>query len=582
MPEIQERASGEAMSSQQSETEISEFVLGYLEPISGGSPAGNDASGEEEYFKLNMEIPKTVPDYKKCIELSEIILKEKSKDIKVASWLCFALFRTEKTKGLKDGLSIIYNMLKKYENNLFPANPLHRSKAIQFINTSRFFKLVEKEEINRSNASDIIESERTLTQIIIECQRLFPDSLPVLKSLKEIIDDQAEKAKSLIAPPKKEESIKETFVEEKSQSKIEITPSGKIEESQKTQQSSGASTSSLKEIKLSSEKDAIAQLRQILTYFFDNQFREGGTSAGDGVKKEKIPDNHFVFGLGRQLQWSKIIRPSDTDKITQIEAPNQVIRGKMKEWFASSNWDTLIPRIEISFLKANSEFPFWLDAQRYVVKALEQKGGIYIQASEDIKIHLAKLLQRIPDLPQLIFKDKQTPFADDETIKWINEGVKSSLPGGKGAESIILPPIMGEDYDLINKEYETACNELPENFEKNISEMQKGIGSDTRRKGKFLRRLNLANYCIQAKKYELAEVNLNELKTLIEEYNIAEWESALCTAVWQSLYLVNAKLISEANGELKTKLENQQKELFRKIAKYDGILAMKLQQKINN
>ncbi len=563
MPEIQELAS-------QSEMEISEFVQGYLEPIPGGSPAGNDASGEEEYFKLNMEIPKTVPDYKKCIEFSEIILKEKSKDIKVAAWLSFALFRTEKIKGLKDGLNIIYQLLKKYENDLFPANPLHRSKAIQFINTSRFFKLVEKEDINRSNAADIIEAEKILIQIVSECQKLFPDSIPVLKSLKEIIEGHAEKAKSLVAPPKNEEPVKE----EKSDSKIEVTPSGKIEETQKPQQTAAPTTSSLKEIKLTNEKDAIAQFRQTLTFLFESQ-----QPSADGIKKEKIPENHFVFGLARQLQWSKIIRPPDADKVTQIEAPNQVIRGKMKEWFTSSNWDTLIPRIEISFLKANSEFPYWLDAQRYVTKALEQKGGIYIQASEDIKIHLAKLLQRIPDLLQLIFKDKQTPFADDETIKWINEEVKPSLSGGKGAESIILPPIMGEDYDPINKEYETACNELPGNFEKNISEMQKGISSDPRKKGKFLRRLNLANYCIQAKKYELAEVNLNELKASIEEYNIAEWETALCTAVWQSLYLVNAKLISEVNAELKTKLENQQKELFGKIAKYDGILAMKLQQK---
>jgi len=564
MPEIQE-------------AEISEFVQGYLEPIPGGSPSGNDASNEEEYFKLNMEIPKTVPDYKKCIELSEIILKEKSKDIKVAAWLSFALFRTEKIKGLKDGLSIMLNLLKKYENNLFPANPLHRSKAIQFINTSRFFKLVEKEDINRSNAADIIEAEKVLTQIISECQRLFPDSIPVLKSLKEIIADHAEQAKSLTEPQKKDEPAKELTVEEKSENKVEVTPSGKIEESQRLQQVT-ATTSPLKEIKLTSEKDAVTQLRQTLTFFFESQ---QPIPSGDGVKKEKIPDNHFVFGLARQLQWSKLIRPPDSDKITQIEAPNQVIRGKIKEWFNSSNWDTLIPRIEISFLKANSEYPYWLDAQRYITKALEQKGGIYIQASEDIKIHLAKLLQRIPDLPQLIFKDKQTPYADDETIKWIIEEVKPSLSGGKGAESIILPPIIEEDYDPINKEYETACNELPENFEKNISEMQKGIGSDIRRKGKFLRRLNLANYCIQAKKYDLAEVNLNELKALIEEYNIAEWESALCTAVWQSLYLVNAKLISESNGELKTSLENQQKELFGKIAKYDGILAIKLQQKIN-
>jgi type VI secretion system ImpA/VasJ family protein len=443
---------------------------------------------------------------------------------------------------------------------------------MQFINTTRFFKLVEKEEINSSNANDIIEAEEILVQIISECEKLFPDNTPVLKSLKEVIETQAERAKTLTTPPKKGEPDKEIVPGEKSENKSEPL-SDKTAKPSITQPTS-TTTEPVKEIKLTSEKDAIAQLRQTLTFFYETQL--------DGVKKEKIPENNSVFGLARQLQWSKMIRPPDTDKVTQIEPPNQVIRTKVKEWFTSSNWETLVPRIEISFLKANSEFPYWLDAQRYVTSALEQKGGIYKQASEDIKIHLAKLLQRIPDLHQLIFKDKQTPFADDETIKWINEEVKPSLSGGKSAESIILPPIIGEDYESINKEYEDACSQLPANFEKNYAEIQKGINSDTRKKGKFLRKLNLANYCIQAKKYELAEVNLNELKALIEEYKIAEWETALCTAVWQSLYMVNSKLISDSNGEIKTSLEKQQKELFSKIAKYDGILAIKLQQKINN
>ncbi len=92
-----------------SELEIPDIVQDYLEPISDNPQVGNDASNEEEYFVLNMEIPKTTPDYKKCIELSAVILKEKGKDIKIATWLCFAMFRTEKSRGLVNGLKLIYH-----------------------------------------------------------------------------------------------------------------------------------------------------------------------------------------------------------------------------------------------------------------------------------------------------------------------------------------------------------------------------------------------------------------------------------------------------------------------------------------
>jgi type VI secretion system protein VasJ len=547
--------------------QIPEIVQKYLDPIAGDSATGKDAANEEEYFLLNMEMPKTKPDYQKCIELADVILREKSKDVKVASWLCFALFRTEKIQGLKDGLNIIYQLLNKYENNLFPENTIHRSKAIQFINADRFYKLVEREQINKSNAKDVIEADEILNQIIELNKKLFPENTPVLKSILEVLKNHVEKANSLLTSPKPAEQVKKETPENK---EAASKPPGV--ERPRPQTPSPPVSAAPSDIKISNEKDAIVQLRKILGFFFEtNQ---------DGTQKEKVPETTSVFGITRQLQWGNIFRPADTDKVTQIEAPNQIIQGKMKEWFSSNNWDTLIPRVELSFLKPNSEYPYWLDLQRYVAKALEQKGGVYAQAAEDIKIQLAKLLLRFPDFHQLKFKDKNTPFADVETIKWINDEVKSSLSGGKGSESIILPPIMGEDFNPINKEYEAFVKELPNKFEENVLKLQDGIKTDTRIKGKFLRRLNLANYCYEAKQYNLAKINLIELKKLIDDYNIIEWESALCTSVWQSLYLTNLKLIEESQDkDSKQSIQQEQKELFSKIAKYDGILAIKISQK---
>jgi type VI secretion system protein VasJ len=543
------------------EITLSDFVLEYLEPMPGDSPTGSDAANSEEYFKLNMEIQKTMPDYKKCIEFCEIILKEKSKDIKAAAWLCFALFRTEKIRGLKDGLAIILELLKRYEQSLFPANNIHRSKALQFLNSSRVFKLVENEAITKANADDITEANKILNEIIIACEKQFPGNVPVLNAFVNAIKNHADTALSLKAP--KQEQQQDT-PKEKPVSERSVTPAGQVIDQRRPAAS--------EEIKLSSDKDAILQLKKLMMFFFEDQ--------ADGTKKEKVPEFHLVFGLARQLQWGRLYRPPETDKITQIEAPNQIIQGKIKEWFSSGSWDKLIPRIELNFLKGESEFQYWLDAQRYTVKALDQLGGNYSTAAEDIKINLSRLLSRIPDLPKLKFKDKTTPFADNDTIKWINEEVLAATSGGKAKSGdILLPPIMGEEYDELNKEYEEACSKLPKNFEETVAAMQTGIQTDTRKKGKFLRRLNLAGYCYMAKEYNLAKVNLAELNHLIDEYNLAEWESALCTAVWQTEYLTNTKLISEVSKDQIFLIEKEQKELFNKIAKYNGILALKLSKK---
>ncbi len=560
---------------------ISDFVKEFLDPIPGDSPAGIDAASGEEYFKLNMEIAKTVPDYKLCIELAGAVLKEKSKDIKAACWLCFALFRTEKLKGLKDGLSLIYYLLSKFENNLYPSNAAHRSKALQFLNTSRFTKLLEKEEINKSNAEDIIEAGKTLNLILEENEKLFSADKPSLKTLQEVMEAHVQSANTILSsakknvPPEPEKIAVQSLLREDKVEKakdIVVTAEGKIEKQSSEEHIVMMPAAPPKDHKLSNDKDALTQIRQALSFFFEEEH--------EGNKKEKIPapESIFVFGLSRELQWSRLIRPPDNDKITQIEAPNKIIQAKIKEWYAAGSWDTLIVRVETNFLKPDSEFPYWLDPQGYVTKALEQKGGNYVKASEVIKFHLAKLLNRIPDFAQLKFRDMQTPFADDETVNWINDEVKNIFGGGK-SESSILPPIIAENYDHINKEYESFLKELPQKFEENLSLMQQGVETDTNLKGKFLRKLNISSYCLNAKQYDLSKVFLAELIKEIDLYNLSDWEPALSTAVWKTSYLINSKIIDESKveGEI-ISLQKEQKELFNKIAKYDGILAIKLNQ----
>ncbi len=528
---------------------IPEAVKELLEDIPGDKPFGIDASNDQEYFKLTMEVPKTIPDYKSWVELSQNILTEKSKDIKVAVWLCFAFYRVENISGLKKGLILILQLLKKFGNNLYPSEPLYRSKAIQFINTGRVTKLLEKEDINRTNAGDIIDAGKILNEIIIECEKLFSDKKPLLDSLQSVINTHVAAAEPLLKPSEK---------------KNEIAASPVIKPGIAVSKSVGAP----QEVVLTSEKDAVVQLRKVIAFFFEYD--------EEGTKKQRVPENYFIFGLSRQMQWTNLVRPVDNNGITLIEAPNKIIQGLIKDWFGNGNYDMLIARIENEFIKENSPFRYWFDAQKYLIDSLEKKGENYKSAAGDIKIQLALLLKKIPDLPELKFKDKQTPFADPDTINWLNNDVKVVL-SSDGSGKSILPPILGEDFEQVNKEYEIIIKDIPENFEKNLLKMQSDLNVEDRKKGKFLRRLNLANYCFKLKEYDLARINLLELKDIIEKYNLAGWEYALCISVWQSLYLTNHEIISQTKDkDLAVELEKEQNSLFHEIAKYDGILAIKL------
>lgn len=540
---------------------IPDNIQEYLEPISGDSPVGVDASDTEEFFKLNMEFPKTVPDYKNWIELSEVILKEKSKDIKVASWLCFAFYRTENLKGFRDGLILVNELLKKFGNDLFPANPALKNKAIQFLNTSRVTKLLEREEINKANADFVLQIGELVTQILGECEKLMPDNVPVLQSLQDIFITHTESAKKALNPP--------PAPEKKPTPPPQPRPQPKPSESFESQE---VTPVVVKMAAPASEDDAVIQLRRTLTYLYEYK--------QDGETKERVPDSYFAFGIARLLQWSTLPLPVSDEKVTNIEPPNDIVRRLMSQWFNENKYDILIPRIELEFIRDNSEFRYWFDAQRYLVQSLEAKGGNYGLAAQDIKYHLARLIKRLPDLPDLIFSGGEVPFADKETKQWLEEVSRSvSSGGGSGGGSAISIPIVDAVYDDIKSEYMHALNELPAKFEENFEKMRQGLNSDERTKGKFLRRLNLANYCYEAKHYNVAKVYLEELKALIDELKLGEWEPALSVSAWQSLYLTNVQLLFTTDGETaRAALEKQQEELYYKIARYNGILAINLEQ----
>jgi hypothetical protein len=103
------------------------------------------------------------------------------------------------------------------------------------------------------------------------------------------------------------------------------------------------------------------------------------------------------------------------------------------------------------------------------------------------------------------------------------------------------------------------------------------MAGEIRRKGRFLRTLNLANYCLAAKQYELASIHVSGLLEKIESYQLTAWEPALCLATWESAYLVTKKLMAgEKNKERLASLEQQQKDLFARIGNLDGALALRL------
>ena len=103
------------------------------QPINETEPAGTDVSFDPDYEQLESEIRKTeslageVTDWSEVVRLSTALLREKSKDFRVASYLVAGLFHVKNYPGLAEGLTAYQELAGRYWDNGYP--PAKRVRA---------------------------------------------------------------------------------------------------------------------------------------------------------------------------------------------------------------------------------------------------------------------------------------------------------------------------------------------------------------------------------------------------------------------------------------------------------------------
>ena len=131
--------------------DLPEEVAELLDAISSERPTGEDIERTEdqeamvEYMRLQSEMQKrSGNDYPLCVSLCKAILTEKSKHIRVATWLCVAWFRTEELPGLKKGLLLLHALFDRFSDQLHPQKSTHQTKIVQRLNNEPRLQMVDK------------------------------------------------------------------------------------------------------------------------------------------------------------------------------------------------------------------------------------------------------------------------------------------------------------------------------------------------------------------------------------------------------------------------------------------------------
>ncbi len=479
------------------------------EPISTENPSGESARYEPEFERLEAEMQKMeslagdAVDWKKVVSLSREILKNKSKDLLVGSYLALGLLETEGCNGLSNGLACIEGLVSDHWPSLFPAAKRMRARinALNWLSEKAGASLA-RSEANRENAQGLSDCEELTQSLEALLNEKADPGEPVFRDLERTIQEQL----SQLTPAGGDA----VATEAKPAGKTAAVPAPLTAVPATPPVSKVESTEDAKRLL----KDAFGSLKKVASF-----------TRGQDLTRP------LSYRLIRFLTWSEIdaLPPAESGK-SRIPPPPQQLRERFQTLSEESAWEELIIQAESKV----AEFPFWLDLHRISETALTKLGSEYSKAGNALKSEVSTLLDRLPDLIEIEFSDG-TPFADDSTRNWISTRIfpknesKKTDPAPSDNEKDSLAEIWSKSRQLLLEGDTKAA----------LSLVQEATRSAATERQKFLAQLELANICLETGHTKAALAHFEMIDERIKRFSLDIWEPDLASKVleiyWHTL-----------------------------------------------
>jgi type VI secretion system protein ImpA len=554
-----------------------------LAPIPGENPSGQNLRYVPIYDKIkearrkeeviaqgDWQRPLKEADYRQVIKLASEALATKGKDLQVAAWLTEALIYEEGISGLRDGVKLLRGLLENFWDSVFPepedgdlelrAAPLnwvgdYRDVELAIhqvaLTTSGldWFKYKESQTVGyESDAPDgspkadarnkaikegkltaeefdkefsatpkadyqkmVTDCEQSLEELELLntfCEARFGDTAPSFRRVRVAVEDIQHVARLLLARKRQQEpdpvEVEEAAAEpvsEEVEAVVEETPRAAAPPKKSKAQSSEPVD----------RDDAIRRVVEAARYL-----------------RTQNPADPIPYLVLRSLRWGELRAQGSAISPDLLEAPPTELRQQLKKFALDGAWDKVLETTETAMTLPCGRG--WLDVQRYAVKACAEMGAESVASA--ITNELKTLLAEFPDLPALSLMD-DTPTANSETQSWIRE----LTPPPPVAEPEPPPPApvavaaleihdngagdKAVEIDVFERAMETLRSE---GSEEAISLLTREIAHERSGRGRFLRRLQLAQICVRANRETIAHAILDELAREIELRHLEEWE----------------------------------------------------------
>ncbi|MRS90405.1 type VI secretion system protein TssA [Enterobacteriaceae bacterium RIT714] len=450
----------------------------WLQPLSDSSPVGDDPGYDDDFQQMREEVNKlSGADTELICRLAEKLLTTTAKDIRVATYYCWAKLHREGEQGLADGLELLAGLLERYGQQLHPQRDRSRKAAMEWLAGSRLtdslslYPEVVREETLRTAGALLLIAH--LTQDDPDATR------PQLSALYGALESRLQKAGGVDAVVPQNASHSEPPA---------TTRHGDV----------------LAPGRITSGQDLLAQARTFSEYLREQP--DGWLSAHHLMKSLRHDTLHAIPG-------------PDAQGRTRIEPPRADQRALLKRLYLQQNWSEMLETADSTFSRGANHL--WLDLQWYIHQALMKSGQATL--ADIVAADLKGLLTRLSGLEALAFSDG-TPFADEVTLNWIQQRVLDAT-GGWGNDTPSAQMASGND-DILALEPEAVALADSEGPEVALNWLQNRPGITTDRQ-RWLLRLLMGRIAEQYGKNELAVHLFAELGACASEVTLTEWEPEL-------------------------------------------------------
>ncbi|MGY8683207.1 type VI secretion system protein TssA [Bradyrhizobium sp. UFLA05-153] len=462
-------------------------------PVPGAVPAGADVRDAADFEQLEAEVRRmdadgpAAVDWRKVRKLSLHILANQSKDILIACWAIYGLFRIEGYQGLAVGLAILRGMMDVHWDGLYP--PIRRERArvgaVDWL-VGRLGPAVAETAPAETDYPAVLAAYDALDDLDRQFGEKLVNEHVALGELFRALKPQYEKAKRAAAEAADRVADGACAVEESSAAQAEASPpAGWVQEA-------------APDLAVQAGVDHWAD-------FAEERLPDMLRQAAAAMRVASVA-NPKAYLLNRVGSWMRFdALPPDSGGRTEVFPPADSIVALEAKVVAGQQADVVNLAEEIAWTG-----PFWLDAHRHAAEALEQMGPSFESAARVVRGAVTMLVTRYPRILEFHFNNGR-PFADDETRAWAAAVIDATTTPDLAEEAV------ADAYKLIGSGQPQAA----------LERLSRALDGASGERARFVGQLAQARFCIETGFVTTAVPLLEHIEGVVAKRDLESWEPAL-------------------------------------------------------